>query len=146
MNSRLHQQFLPCFEAEDSTARDLLHCGISKKPLSAVGQSRHIDTPATRTQCPLYCPGSGWPERKRLCRGRIPLGDDNDDPITSNAGDAVAKLIIQLARAGEGDPERLCGRAWMSFASKNAVGCAAVAAHERHKTRTASERGDLRYV
>jgi hypothetical protein len=29
-------------------------------------------------------------------------------PITSNAGNAVAKLIIQLARAGEGDPERLC--------------------------------------
>jgi hypothetical protein len=28
--------------------------------------------------------------------------------ITSNASDAVAKLIIQLARAGEGDPERLC--------------------------------------
>jgi hypothetical protein len=33
-----HQQFLPCFEAEDSTAGDLLHCGISKEPLSAVGQ------------------------------------------------------------------------------------------------------------
>ena len=27
-----HQQFLPCSEAEDSTAGDLLHCGISKKP------------------------------------------------------------------------------------------------------------------
>src|SRR5215813_7042561 len=35
-----HQQFLPCFEAEDSTAGDLLHCGISKEPLSAVGHSR----------------------------------------------------------------------------------------------------------
>src|SRR5262245_11934350 len=35
-----HQQFLPCFEAEDSTAGDLLHCGISKEPLSAVGQTR----------------------------------------------------------------------------------------------------------
>src|SRR5262249_2405760 len=32
-----HQQFLPCFDAEDSTAGDLLHCGISKEPLSAVG-------------------------------------------------------------------------------------------------------------
>jgi hypothetical protein len=32
-------------------------------------------------------------------------------PITSNAGDALAKLIIQLARAGEGDPERLCAGA-----------------------------------
>src|SRR5262249_4795308 len=32
-----HQQFLPCFEAEDSTAGDLLHCGISKEPLSAYG-------------------------------------------------------------------------------------------------------------
>jgi hypothetical protein len=30
-------------------------------------------------------------------------------PITSTAGDAVAKLIIQLVRAGDGDPERLCG-------------------------------------
>jgi hypothetical protein len=29
---------------------------------------------------------------------------------------------------------------WMSFASKNAVGCAAVAAHERHKARTTRER------
>jgi hypothetical protein len=34
----------------------------------------------------------------------------------------------------------------MSFANKNAVGCAAVTAHERHKARTASERRDLRYV
>ena len=32
-------------------------------------------------------------------------------PIIFNAGDAVAKLIIQLARAGEGDPERLCAGA-----------------------------------
>jgi putative ABC transport system substrate-binding protein len=32
-------------------------------------------------------------------------------PITSNAGDAVVELIIQLARAGEGDPERLCAGA-----------------------------------
>src|SRR5262249_55876519 len=37
-----HQQFLPCFEAEDSTAGDLLHCGISKKPLSAVGHFRRF--------------------------------------------------------------------------------------------------------
>jgi hypothetical protein len=35
-----HQQFLPCFEAEDSTAGDLLHCGISKEPLSAMGPGR----------------------------------------------------------------------------------------------------------
>jgi len=42
---------------------------------------------------------------------------------------------------------RGCVRApWMSFASKNAVGCAAVAAPERHKARTTSERRDLRYV
>ena len=40
-----------------------------------------------------------------------------------------------------------CVRApWMSFASKNAVGCAAVAAHEREKARTTCERRDLRYV
>src|SRR5215831_4498698 len=32
-----HRQFLPCFEAEDSTAGDLLHCGNSKELLSAVG-------------------------------------------------------------------------------------------------------------
>src|SRR5262249_58047318 len=31
------RQFLPCFEAEDSTEGGLLHCGISKEPLSAVG-------------------------------------------------------------------------------------------------------------
>src|SRR5262249_16004574 len=35
-----HQQFLPCFEAEDRTAGGLLHCGISKEPLSAVGYER----------------------------------------------------------------------------------------------------------
>jgi hypothetical protein len=34
-----HQQFLPCFEAEDSTAGDLLHCGISKEPLPVIGFS-----------------------------------------------------------------------------------------------------------
>src|SRR5262249_26708421 len=39
-----HQQFLPCFEAEDSTAGNLLHCGISKEPLSAVGHFRQIGT------------------------------------------------------------------------------------------------------
>src|SRR5262249_28588549 len=32
-----HQQFLPCFEAEDSTPGNLPHCGISKQPLSAMG-------------------------------------------------------------------------------------------------------------
>src|SRR5262249_10854780 len=37
-----HQQFLPCFKAEDSTAGDLLHCGISKELLSAVGQTLPI--------------------------------------------------------------------------------------------------------
>src|SRR5262249_44825457 len=35
-----HQQFLPCFEAEDSTAGDLLHCGISGPSMSALGQER----------------------------------------------------------------------------------------------------------
>jgi hypothetical protein len=34
-----HQQFIPCFEAEDSIAGDLLHCGISKEPLSTMGHS-----------------------------------------------------------------------------------------------------------
>src|SRR5262249_61740934 len=48
-----HQQFLPCFEAEDSTAEDLLHCGISKEPLSAVGHQRPVDTPAVVARCPL---------------------------------------------------------------------------------------------
>src|SRR5215472_15221244 len=38
-----HQQFLPCFEAEDSTAGNLLHCGITKEPLSAVDQGRESD-------------------------------------------------------------------------------------------------------
>src|SRR5262249_34700423 len=47
------QQALPCFEAEDSTAGDLLHCGISKEPLSAVGHSRRIGTLPTLTGCPL---------------------------------------------------------------------------------------------
>src|SRR5262249_54393863 len=32
-----HQQFLPCFEAEDSTAADLLHCGISSGLRAATG-------------------------------------------------------------------------------------------------------------
>jgi hypothetical protein len=41
-----HQRFLPCFEAEDSTAGDLLHCGISKEPLSALGLGR-VKTPAS---------------------------------------------------------------------------------------------------
>jgi putative ABC transport system substrate-binding protein len=40
-----HQQFLPCFEAQDSTAGDLPHCGISKEPSSAVGHSRHSRYP-----------------------------------------------------------------------------------------------------
>src|SRR5262245_61611338 len=40
-----HQQFLPCFEAEDSTAGDLLHCGILKEYLSARGHSRHSRHP-----------------------------------------------------------------------------------------------------
>src|SRR5262249_19604749 len=35
-----HQQFFPCFEAEDSTAGDLLHCGISGASMSAMGQTR----------------------------------------------------------------------------------------------------------
>jgi hypothetical protein len=35
-----HHQLFPCFEAEDSTAGDLPHCGISKEPLSALGQER----------------------------------------------------------------------------------------------------------
>jgi hypothetical protein len=42
---------------------------------------------------------------------------------------------------------RGCGQApWPSLASQNAVRCAAVAAHESHEARTASERRDLRYA
>src|SRR5262249_41038577 len=48
-----HQQFLPCFEAEDSTAGDLLHCGTSKKPLSAVGHPRLRRSKPHRGACPL---------------------------------------------------------------------------------------------
>ena len=36
-SGRFTSNFLPYFGAEDSTAGDLLHCGISKEPLSAVG-------------------------------------------------------------------------------------------------------------
>src|SRR5262245_50198777 len=39
-----HQQILPCFEAEDTTAGELLHCGISTEPLSALGQERTSPT------------------------------------------------------------------------------------------------------
>ena len=37
-----HQRFLPCFEAEDTTAGDLLHCGISVPSMSASGQKRRM--------------------------------------------------------------------------------------------------------
>jgi hypothetical protein len=37
-----HQQILPCFEPDDSTAGDLLHCGISIRPMSAAGHERRI--------------------------------------------------------------------------------------------------------
>jgi hypothetical protein len=42
---------------------------------------------------------------------------------------------------------RGCGQApWPSLASQNAVRCTALAAHESHKARIASERRDLRYA
>src|SRR5262249_59724501 len=50
-----HQQFLPCSEAEDSTAEDLLHCGISKEPLSAMGHQRPMRPKPYHGACPL-CP------------------------------------------------------------------------------------------
>src|SRR5262249_6662859 len=48
-----HQQFFPCFEAEDSIAGDLLHCGISKEPSSAVGQKRPTRSKPHHGACPL---------------------------------------------------------------------------------------------
>jgi len=57
-----HQQFLPCFETEDSTVGDLLHCGISKEPLSAVGQQRRTKAPTAFAGCPLSSP-----KRPNLC-------------------------------------------------------------------------------
>src|SRR5262245_31957842 len=54
MNSRrFTERCLPCFEAEDSTPADLLHCGIPKEPLSAVGHERQIDRLATWAALPL---------------------------------------------------------------------------------------------
>src|SRR5262249_15950286 len=64
-----HQQFLPCFEAEGSTAGDLLHCGISKEPLSAVGLGC-VKTPALAADVETF-----WrkciSESRRYC---TPLG------------------------------------------------------------------------
>src|SRR5262249_47092905 len=72
-----HQQFLSCFEAEDSTGGGLPHCGISKEPLSALGQQRPVDTLAAVapcplrsdcfTPCPLYPPKSGHQARRQEC-------------------------------------------------------------------------------
>src|SRR5262245_7714799 len=50
-----HQQFLPCFEAEDSTAGDLLHCGISKGRLSAMGHDRSLADVASMSGLPPKC-------------------------------------------------------------------------------------------
>jgi hypothetical protein len=50
-----HQQILPCFEPDDSTAGDLLHCGISKEPLSAMSHFRQIETLPALAAC-LLCP------------------------------------------------------------------------------------------
>ena len=46
-------QCLPCFQPEDTTARDLLHCGISSGLIVAMGQSRRIRTFPTLLACPL---------------------------------------------------------------------------------------------
>src|SRR5262249_37935156 len=53
-----HRQFLPCFEAEDSIAGDLPHCGISAPSMTALGHQRPVATPAAVAPCPLY-PKSG---------------------------------------------------------------------------------------
>src|SRR5262245_30957404 len=49
-----HQQFLPCFQPEDTTAGNLLHCGISIRPMSESGHSLHIDETEASAQCPLH--------------------------------------------------------------------------------------------
>src|SRR5262249_51145929 len=54
----IHQQFLPCFEAEDSTPGNLPHCGISKQPLSAMGHQRLTPSKPHYGSCPL-CSESG---------------------------------------------------------------------------------------
>ena len=44
-------------DRKDSTPENggrLLRCGISLRPMSAQGQSLHIDTVPTPGQCPLY--------------------------------------------------------------------------------------------
>jgi hypothetical protein len=46
-------QCLPCFQPEDTTAGDLLHCGISSDLMVAMGQTRRIDTLAMCPPCPL---------------------------------------------------------------------------------------------
>jgi len=57
-----HQQILPCFEAEDTTAGELLHCGISTEPLSALGQERTSPTYLAMSALPLKA------DKQQTCR------------------------------------------------------------------------------
>src|SRR5262245_19374847 len=64
MNSRrFTARCLPCFATEDSTAGDLLHCGISKEPLSAVGHQPPKRSKPHDRACPL-CPKSDYRRSK----------------------------------------------------------------------------------
>src|SRR5215467_13190682 len=76
--SPFHQQFLPCFEAEDSTAGDLLHCGISKEPSSAVGQN------------------AKYSRRAHVFRSTPNIGHSTARLARSFRADCVAKVIEQF--------------------------------------------------
>src|SRR5262249_31703284 len=106
-----HQQFLPCFEAEDSTAGDLLHCGISIGPMSAMGQKRRRPSLGVSRACPLC-------SRKRQCGS--PSGSSVAyEEVCRVAPTAIVRLCLPLPCI-HGQGEALCF-AIKSMGGKNDV-------------------------
>src|SRR5262245_33599715 len=115
-----HQQFLPCFEAEDSTAGDLLHCGISGPSMTAMGQTRSFGNVGSMSGLPesgqgraiygrygdarltaacardISCGRMTWPLQNSL--DDIFAGPGPADP-PSDEGDEGLALLEELVRA-----------------------------------------------
>src|SRR5262249_5137114 len=89
-----HQQFIPCFEAEDSIAGDLLHCGISKEPLSTMGHSVIAAKWRFVRQKRSFTPPSASPQDRSSVMYELAYRDLPESPLSAAGYMPLAGITV----------------------------------------------------
>ena len=95
-----HRQFLPCCEGEDSTAGELLHCGIPKEPLS-VWVTLDIFGRSDPSIHVRYCSNSDNSGRERLNRSRRLLAAMPDRVDLPRIAYVSSRIALEYHKIGK---------------------------------------------